>query len=235
MLNRRDGIRIEIHVERRSVRRALVVGGTLILFAAAGVSFAVPVTFSDGDVLTAKQLNDNFEDLERQVAAVGGGNTAGNRLKGKFYLGADGAKQYKPGIWYDSELEIDCEFKLASDGKTRCLPIVSSSVIRYQDKECTKPLVRYDRVTPPLGCPFSPTPEYIIVYEEFPTGCPNPVSEYPPARVYLLGAASGAPATYLVAASGDCQGNSGLGTSTWQLGEEVPASSFVEITEEVDP
>lgn len=80
----KEPIKIEIRIDRATVRRSIVVGGTLILFAAIGAAVAVPVTFSDGNVLTASQLNANFGNLEQRMAA------AEKRLTGdgKYSLGA---------------------------------------------------------------------------------------------------------------------------------------------------
>src|SRR5881394_1608404 len=104
-------IRIQFRIDRASVRRALVVGGSLVLFAVAGVTFAVPVTFTDGNVLTAQQLNDNFADLEQRIATEANHDTAGTRLKGKYLLGADGSREYQKGIWYDSLRKEDCDYQ----------------------------------------------------------------------------------------------------------------------------
>lgn len=66
----REPIRIEIKIDRATVRRSIVVGGTLVLFAVIGAAVAVPVTFSDGNVLTSAQLNANFSNLEQRMAAA---------------------------------------------------------------------------------------------------------------------------------------------------------------------
>jgi hypothetical protein len=60
---------IEFRIERRTVRRALLASGALLLFGA-GVCFAVPVTFTNGSVLTAAQLNGNFTNVEQRLSAL---------------------------------------------------------------------------------------------------------------------------------------------------------------------
>jgi hypothetical protein len=66
----RKPFRIVFRIDRASVRRALILAGALVLFAIAGVSFAVPVSFSDGNVLTAEQLNDDFTNVEQRLSAL---------------------------------------------------------------------------------------------------------------------------------------------------------------------
>ena len=70
MSDSHDAFRLEIRSRSRSTRRALVVGGTLLVMAGAGVAFAVPVSFKDGDTLTAAALNQDFTNLEGRVAAL---------------------------------------------------------------------------------------------------------------------------------------------------------------------
>jgi hypothetical protein len=70
MSDSQKSFRIEIRIDRKSARRALVVGGTLLVLAAVGVATAVPVTFNDGDTLTAATMNQNFTNLEGRVAAL---------------------------------------------------------------------------------------------------------------------------------------------------------------------
>jgi hypothetical protein len=234
--------KIQFHLDRASARRILIVAGSLILLAITGVTLAVPVTFSDGNVLTAKQLNDNFADIDQRLSAAGNhGDVSGSRLREKFILASDGTKQYQKGAFYDSQLGTDCTFLQAADGTPRCLPSGSkatTSVIRYQDSNCTQPLVSY---TPPTTLPFCsspPLPTYVLYYEEFgpgqcPTGDPL-VDATPKVHVYSLGQFSGAAATFLNN-NGTCQGNSGLGTSTWHIGAEIPASTFVSGATGTDP
>jgi hypothetical protein len=81
----RDQLRVEISISRTTLRRAVMLGGALILFIGIGAALAVPVTFSDGTVLSAAQLNSNFANLEQRMAA------AEKRLtdNGKYSIGAN--------------------------------------------------------------------------------------------------------------------------------------------------
>lgn len=66
----RPPIRIEFHIDRATMRRTVIICGSLVLLAIGGISFAVPVSFTDGNVLTAKQLNDDFTSVENRLAAL---------------------------------------------------------------------------------------------------------------------------------------------------------------------
>jgi len=62
---------ITIEIKPGTVKRLLAIAGGLALIAGVvTVANAVPVSFSDGNVLTAAQLNANFTDLETRVAAL---------------------------------------------------------------------------------------------------------------------------------------------------------------------
>jgi hypothetical protein len=232
---------IELRVSRVTARRLLVVTGALVVLGAgARLTLAVPVSFTDGNVLTAQQLNDNFADIDQRLTALAGHDVAGTRLKGKYVTGSDGTKQYVKDVWYDSQLGVDCRFQHAADDKIRCLPTganSTTSVMRYQDSLCSQPLIGYTQ-TLIAGCAAGPLPKYVLVPLEFPQSpvCPtnDPILDATPAyHVYTLGTYSGAPGTYLL--NGNCQGNSGLGASTWHVGAEVDATTFVEATNGVDP
>jgi microcystin-dependent protein len=71
MNNPNDPIHFHIRIGRRSFKRLALVCGTLVLLAGTGIALAVPVTFTDGSTLTAKQLNDNFASIEARVVPVG--------------------------------------------------------------------------------------------------------------------------------------------------------------------
>lgn len=69
---------------------------------------------------------------------------SGTRLKVQYYAAADGSKQ-TAGM-FDSQLNVQCYFGKASDGKIRCLPIPSSSAVTattggfYADANCSQAL-----------------------------------------------------------------------------------------------
>jgi len=95
---------------------------------------------------------------------------AGTRLKPRYTLGADGSKLFDPEVLHDSQLGVDCKFALAADGKLRCLPTGSDSLmveVDYTDSKCTVPmaLLGWAIPTPPTGCNLV-LPKY--VYQQGP-------------------------------------------------------------------
>jgi hypothetical protein len=67
-------MQVTIDIKPGTIKRMLFAAVTLAALGTAVVAYAVPVTFKDGDVLKAQQLNDNFADLEKRVAAIEAGN-----------------------------------------------------------------------------------------------------------------------------------------------------------------
>ena len=68
------------------------------------------------------------------TARVGPG---GDRLRPAFVLPPT-LETLVPG-WHDSMNDVDCVFTLATDGKTRCLPIASQAAILFTDDACKSP------------------------------------------------------------------------------------------------
>ena len=67
--------------------------------------------------------------------------TSGSRLKAKWYVGADGSKQFLG--WHDSQLNTDCDFEVASDGATRCIPAYPAGALLatyFADAACSQPI-----------------------------------------------------------------------------------------------
>ena len=62
---------------------------------------------------------------------------SGTRLKARYYVGADGSKQFVG--WRDTMRNEDCGFQKTDDGTLRCLP-APSYVVYYADAGCTQPL-----------------------------------------------------------------------------------------------
>lgn len=63
-------INIRIEVTPGSARRIAYIALTLLVACLATVAYAVPVTFTNGQKLTAEQLNQNFGDLDAKVIAL---------------------------------------------------------------------------------------------------------------------------------------------------------------------
>lgn len=69
-------------------------------------------------------------------------HTSGSRLKARWYVGADGSRQFAG--WFDTDLEVNCDFfYLAADGKRRCMPTGTATIATgyYTDPRCTSPLL----------------------------------------------------------------------------------------------
>ncbi len=88
-------------------------------------------------------------------------STSGTRLKAKFRLGSDGAKEFLPSEWWDSTRREYCFFSgyPMSDGTTRCIPTLAANATTsgyYADSACTKPLA----LVTPLAC-GAESPKYL--------------------------------------------------------------------------
>lgn len=64
---------------------------------------------------------------------------SGTRIKSRVYVADDGSKQWVG--WKDTQLNLNCAYRLASDGQIRCLPSdVGFLIGNYSDSGCTQPL-----------------------------------------------------------------------------------------------
>lgn len=94
-----------------------------------------------------------------------GGNVSGSRIKARFFAGADGSQgimdPYSGGMW-DSQLEIACSWRTATDGAIRCVPLLTAAV-QYIDDQCMTAVAlkpcgseyRYANEQTTIGCTFS--------------------------------------------------------------------------------
>jgi hypothetical protein len=141
--------------------------------------------------------------------------------------GSDGAKLYRRGELYDTELQVPCTYAFAADDKLRCLPIVAPeakhAAIFYTDSQCTKLHVWLD--TPPVGCPLN-LPKYVYKYGAA-TYCP----EEPTFHVFPVeGNVVPNAANYRIM-NGVCEYvSTSYGTTAFSLKAELPPASFVEGT-----
>ena len=65
-------INIRIDITPGTARRVAYMGLTLVVVGFAAAAYAVPVTFVSHQKLTADQLNQNFADLDAQIASLQG-------------------------------------------------------------------------------------------------------------------------------------------------------------------
>jgi hypothetical protein len=182
-------VTVNFEVSTRT-KRALLRGvlPAVLLLAAGGIAYAsLPHTFASGEVLTAANLNANFQSLDTRVAALEGreSETNGSRIVARYTttasVSADGAQQVTKSFagWFDTQRNEPCSVTLAADGQQRCLPEAVPFLDRYEsyyfsDAACTKPVVRMELGTecPPGGYGYgcaacnAPVPKYAsLIYQ----------------------------------------------------------------------
>jgi hypothetical protein len=184
-------------------------GGGFIDAGTTGTGGDAASTPHDGAI---QRLMDALTD---PVAAASADPTqSGTRLKVQSYVGSDGSSLVA-GM-YDSQLQTQCSFGLASDGTTRCLPSAGypASVGSYfADSGCSKELAWL----PQTGC----TPSYARSYSETCGGQVQTIFS-------VSGAFSGTPYTGTPSA---CVSSAiPTGDSLYSIGAELPPSTFVQAT-----
>jgi hypothetical protein len=141
----------------------------------------------------------------------------GSRLKPKFRLGEDGAKEYLQGLWFDTQRGEDCSFQLAADGQTRCLP-KGNTFQYYADAQCTQAMVLLQS-----ACT---TPAYGVT--NVTTACALDTGG---THVFSVGTSTNPPMIYGKAGSSCFAiGPTSADYTYFMVGAEVPASSFVAAT-----
>jgi hypothetical protein len=189
-----------------------------------------------------------FDVLTDPVPEADASPQSGTRLKAKYYLGDDGAKEYQYApeavpngnttaavhqVWYDSQRQEDCTLTNASDGKIRCLPTDAVAWNGdYADAQCT---IGFTIVpTPPIQCNFTP-PKYAILYTYDMCG-----GNIPPTKaVYQLGqqvSLGQYPPVYRMQ-NGACTyvATTNQTGPFFKVGALVPATSFAAATPMIDP
>jgi hypothetical protein len=155
-----------------------------------------------------------FDALTNPVPSASADPTSGSRLKPKYRVADDGAKEYLAGLWYDSQRGEDCSFATAADGVERCLP-QGAGFGFYGDMGCTMPIAAVQS-----GCA---APKYAV--HTVATACGDDLGVH----VY----AAGAPATLttVYAQSGHSCFAAGTASASgytyYSVGAEVAATSFV--------
>jgi len=160
---------------------------------------------------------------------------SGSRLQARFVTASDGARLYKRGVLFDTQLGVDCKYETAADGKTRCLPLIGvttqQGLVNYTDSNCT------DAYTwlypPPGGCPQG-LAKYVYTVTFSGSVCSQT------ALFHILpveGTILSNPPTWAKDGSGACRGANASypGSIPVRLSAEIPATTFVEGTAAVDP
>ena len=160
-----------------------------------------------------------MDALMDPVATAAADPISGTRLKARFRLATDGAKEYLPGTWYDSLRSEECAFTTAADGQERCLPDGSSASV-FADSACTMPILLTQ-----TGCA---APLYAITIDG--ASCSTPLGL---THVLAVGASVSPSALYVQAGGSNCItiGSPPSGYTLSSVGAEIPASSFVSATE----
>ena len=89
----------------------------------------------------------------------GQGALDGSRLKGRYRVGEDGSREFLG--WHDEQLDADCAWMAASDGKERCIPGSKGGLLFhvYADAGCTTLAGVLENYNP--GCQPAKLPAYV--------------------------------------------------------------------------
>ena len=79
-----------------------------------------------------RSIASNLTASLASVPRVGSGSA---RLVPTYVWPAGPSSVLVPG-WHDNERDTDCTFALASDGKTRCLPVAAKASVFFTDDAC---------------------------------------------------------------------------------------------------
>jgi hypothetical protein len=155
---------------------------------------------------------------------------SGTRLKARMLVGEDGSRQWNYG-WYDSQRGENCQFMLATDGVTRCLPFGGAPAAAasgpFGDTGCSQPLVT---ATKPSACNGNTAKAPKSAYKLGPL-CGGTYTY----EMYNVGAAYEGSMVY-TGSPAACVGSAVTPTVAYYYqGTLEPAASFVGATEEVEP
>lgn len=150
---------------------------------------------------------------------------SGARLKARRLVSSDGASSFLG--WYDAQREESCSFRVGTDGKTRCLPegTLVVSIQYFADSSCSQPLARMNTCS-------SDAPYFLVVEETDDCAGTSKHSvrvrgeAFTGSTVYTKVSETCTPtANNYVSCSGTCY---------YPIGSEVPLSSFVALSEQID-
>lgn len=138
---------------------------------------------------------------------------SGTRLKVRTLKSDDGAAQQLG--FFDDELDLACAFSTATDGTQRCMPIDAAVIgVYFGDASCTVPLAFTSCTTQPA---FARTTS---------SACPPAFAIHQVTGAHTGNIYTGTPQSCAVTNAGT--------TSTWEIGPEIPAASWVKATESVE-
>jgi hypothetical protein len=147
-------------------------------------------------------------------APAGGSPISGSRLKARWFAGTDGFKTQTG--WFDSQLQVNCTFQDASDGK-RCLP--QAGGLYYLDAGCTQPATLFTA----SSCVTTPPPYALHTSSMM---CGSVIDQ-----AYAVGARVAATQVYFDTGAGGCTMTTvSAGTDVYRADTAVPLTSFVAAT-----
>jgi hypothetical protein len=165
-------------------------------------------------------LLDPVRDADAQT-------TSGTRIKAKWLVTADGARQ--PNGWYDSMRKEDCFFSAAGDGKMRCIAGIGGGAasILFTDAGCSLPMAAVPAPTD-AGCQGA-VAQYGVFYQV--AGCPA-VAQY---RVFSVGAMAATPSAAFQKSGVTCSSVGSPASYRWYAVTEIAPTEFVEGVVQTDP
>lgn len=145
---------------------------------------------------------------------------SGSRLKARWYVGADGSRQFLN--WFDSEVQAECYFARGRDGALRCLPSpLGESVLStalYADEECSSRVAAFSAAS--CG---SAQPNVVVIQDQAGTDA----CAQTPYRYHRVGAEVPAGEIYTLQGTA-CTVSPRDPARTYRLvGAEIPAAGFV--------
>ena len=141
--------------------------------------------------------------------AQGSGFESGSRVKARTYVGDDGSRT--PVGMYDDQLGVECSWRKAADGVTRCLPVAPTTPL-FIDSACATPVL--------VGSCF-PSTQYALRVDQ---GCDSV------AHVHPIVGNTGPVSVWTHDENGACVTVPIPPGAVFTLGAEVPASQFVAAT-----
>lgn len=149
---------------------------------------------------------------------------SGSRLKVRTVSGSDGSANLIAGQFYDSELDDNCSPGRAADGVTRCLPNADGLVgLFFSDSGCSIPVAALTK-----GCSAPKHMRWVKTGATCTTGSTTSValigSQYVPTELYYGTPESCGTLTAALSSYNDLY-------DFYAVGAELPASTFVQVTE----
>lgn len=146
-------------------------------------------------------------------------NESGSRLKARYYVGADGSKQFT-FMWHDTQRNEDCTFSRVNGSELRCIP-GGLPRIYFADAGCTAPLWVTAKA-PAASCYSTSAAKYGT----------NPDASGCPTALHILTAA--APTMIYSGSPGACIGSAASDAlSYFTSGGTIAWSEFVAATDQV--